>query len=133
MTVLSNQLNEMGIAIKSDMLQKDIETILTTDQNVTEFIASFLTTPERIYFDVQDYRQHLIAQSTPEFNQFASEYASNPISALTNLFKHYIQDEEVNMINQRIEQEKFTLKGLYDKFISKPQYRAQRIMLIAKG
>ena len=133
MTVLSNKLNEMGIAIKSDMLQKDMDAIINSDHNVNEFFASFLTTPERIYFASLDYRQHLISQSTLTFTQFEDDYKFNPVSALTNLFKHFIQDEEVDMINERIAQGKFTLNGFYDKFISKPQYRAQRIMLIAKG
>ncbi|WP_371017406.1 hypothetical protein [Pseudalkalibacillus sp. JSM 102089] len=133
MTTLTSKLNEMGIAIKGDMLQKDMETILNSDYNVSEFISSFLASPERIYFAAQDYRQHLIAQSTPTFTDFENEYKTNPVSALTNLFKHYIQDGEVSMINERIEQRKFTLKGFYDKFISKPQYRSLRIMLIAKG
>lgn len=122
----------MELEVQSGILNLDLEVIINNQVDMDEFKSKFLSNSKGLYFAAQDYRLHKIVSSGVEFSEFEKNYANNKLEALTDLFKHYVQLEEVNIIDDKIKKGKFTLEGLYDKFMTKPSYRLQRIMLITK-
>ena len=73
------------------------------------------------------YRKDKLAQQATSFESFENAFTSDKAKALTGLFLHYIDDGDVNFLNELIPS-KVSLRQLYDNHKQSPQLHMIRCL-----